>query len=112
MGLKNGYLKLVWSFNQGNGSYKNTKDIRVFEKTRNVNRVLPQAGFLSDGEWHVVVLRMDKSNVTLVVDRLMAYAEEPGLSRVSEDNSDIDLFLGELSGQIKMSSLVYEHRQE
>lgn len=93
IGLENGYLKLVWSFHKDNDTYGTKESDTILENSRTTTRVLPHAGFVSDGEWHVIKLRMDKANVTFLVDQLVAYVEEPGLTGV-EEYVDIDLFLG------------------
>lgn len=54
---------------------------------------MPHAGFLTDAEWHILVLKMDKTNITLTVDKALVHAEEPGLKNEA-DYDDVDIYIG------------------
>ncbi|KOB77926.1 Crumbs, partial [Operophtera brumata] len=60
---------------------------------RVLSRLVPAAGFLADGEWHTLVLRMEKHNISVLVDRAPAYVEEPGLHAATEYD-DLQLYIG------------------
>lgn len=93
IGLQDGYLKLVWSFHYKNATEFSELEDNLLDSSRSLSRSLPLAGFLADGEWHVVFLKMDKANITLVVDEMLAYVEEPGLVESSEYDV-VDMFYG------------------
>ncbi|XP_060801993.1 protein eyes shut [Amyelois transitella] len=85
IGLEGGFLKLAWS------SPRNlTHEPSVHSATS--TRLVPHAGFLSDGEWHTLVSRLNRSNVTVSVDGVLVYAEEPGLSYIEYE--DVDIYIG------------------
>ncbi|XP_075992053.1 eyes shut [Anticarsia gemmatalis] len=100
LGLENGYLRIVWVFHHHNSTIKHP-DIKynsVMESSRTYSRLLPYAGFLSDAEWHTVVLKMESNNLTLTVDKVLAYSAEPGL-RKEGDYEDVDVYLGGITEQ-------------
>ncbi|RVE53301.1 hypothetical protein evm_002134 [Chilo suppressalis] len=96
LGLENGFLKLVWSF-----SFNNSTLELLSEKSENRNnnsirrlvRLVPHAGFLADAEWHQLIIRLDEDNITLNVDQVLAYVEEPGLSR-EHNYDDVQVYIG------------------
>ncbi|XP_028179352.1 protein eyes shut [Ostrinia furnacalis] len=95
IGLENGFLKLVWSFSNDNYTHEmfTEKSLKTPEPSRLLTRLVPHAGFLTDGEWHLLVVRLDRENITLTVDQTLAYVEEPGL-RNELDYEDVDVFIG------------------
>ncbi|KAJ2944603.1 hypothetical protein O0L34_g3957 [Tuta absoluta] len=95
IGIENGYLKMVWYFHQDNSTIEvfNTRTPK-FETSRFLSRLLPHAGFIADAEWHTVELRFRRRNITVTVDGLLAYVEEPGLMPEPDYGVDIDLFIG------------------
>lgn len=98
MGLENGYLKLVWSFRHENASGRDIdgeviSPSQKLSNTRFLSRVVPLSGYLADAEWHLVVLRLEKSNITMTVDQVLAYIEEPGLT-TELDYDSVKLCIG------------------
>ncbi|PZC83323.1 hypothetical protein B5X24_HaOG208087 [Helicoverpa armigera] len=93
LGLEKGFLRLVWSFHNNNIS---TNYINSARPTRTLSRLMPHAGFLSDAEWHVLILKMDKINITLTVDKTLVYTEEPGMVNKADN---VDVFIGGISDQ-------------
>lgn len=95
IGLESGYLKLVWSFHHDNATVEifNAKD--ALSPSRLLSRLIPHSGYLADAEWHTLSLRIDMRNITVTVDQLLAYIEEPGL-RFEANYDNVDLFIGEL----------------
>ncbi|KAI5632808.1 EGF-like domain-containing protein [Phthorimaea operculella] len=98
IGIENGYLKTVWYFHQDNSTIEvfNTRSPKFPETARFLSRLLPHAGFIADAEWHTVELRFQRRNITISVDGVLAYMEEPGLMP-EPDYGDIDLFIGGIS---------------
>lgn len=98
MGLENGYLKLIWSFRHENTSgrdfYGEVVNVSPKSSTsRFLSMLVLNAGYLADAEWHVVVLRLEKHNITVTVDQVLAYIEEPRLT--SEfDYDNVKLWIG------------------
>lgn len=92
IGLENGFLKLVSSFRR-NSTRELLSDHHP--PSRLTSRLVPHAGFLADGEWHTVVVRLDPANVSLVVDGDLAFVEEPGVGEMEYD--DVDVFIGKTS---------------
>ncbi|XP_059059426.1 protein eyes shut [Achroia grisella] len=90
IGLENAFLKLVWSFH-----HNITQDLQedLSKTSRIVSRSVPQAGFLSDGEWHTLVVKLEKNNIVLIVDQALAYVEEPGLNR-DVSYGDVNVYIG------------------
>lgn len=95
IGLENGFLKLVWSFSNDNYTHEvlSEKNLHIPEPSRLLTRLVPHAGFLTDGEWHLLVVRLARENVTLTVDQTLAYVEEPGL-RSEPHYEDVDVYIG------------------
>lgn len=56
------------------------------------SKLVPRAGFLADGEWHTMILRMEKTNLSIAVDQNLVAAEEPGW--MNSDHDELDLFIG------------------
>lgn len=102
IGLENGFLKLVWSFSNFNFSHEvlNEKTLKIPDSSRLSSRLVPHAGFLADGEWHLLIVRLDKANITLTVDQTLAYVEEPGLSN-EPDYNNVDVYVGKCTVQQK-----------
>ncbi|XP_053623518.1 protein eyes shut [Plodia interpunctella] len=84
IGLEGGYLKLAWSFPH-NSSREPLLD-------HSSSRLLPHSGFLSNGEWHTVVAKITQANITVMLDEVVVYVEEPGVGNVDYD--DVDLYIG------------------
>lgn len=84
MGLENGYLKLIWSFRHENMSgtdfYGEVVNASPKSTSRFLSMLVLNAGYLADAEWHVIVLRLEKNNITVTVDQVLTYIEEPGLN--------------------------------
>lgn len=57
------------------------------------SRLLPYAGFLSDAEWHTVILKMTMSNLTLTVDKILVYTTELEL-KYENNNGGVDVYIG------------------
>lgn len=57
---------------------------------------MPRAGYLADGEWHVLVFKINKEKITMNVDNLFAHVEEPGLERIA-NYKVINMYLGKFS---------------
>lgn len=100
MGLENGYLKLIWSFRHENTSgrdfYREVVNVSPKSSTsRFLSILVLNAGYLADAEWHVVVLRLEKYNITVTVDQMLAYIEEPGLT-TEVDYDNVKLCIGKL----------------
>lgn len=94
VGLENGLLRLVWSFHRNNSILKlSSNSVKIPHSSRVLSRLVPTAGFLADGEWHTLVLRMEKHNISLLVDKVLAYVEEPGL-HIASDYDDLKLYIG------------------
>lgn len=94
VGLENGLLRLVWSFHRNNSILKlSSNSAKIPDSSRVLSRLVPTAGFLADGEWHTLVLRMEKHNISLLVDKVLAYVEEPGL-HVASEYDDLKLYIG------------------
>ncbi|XP_026324482.1 uncharacterized protein LOC113233566 [Hyposmocoma kahamanoa] len=61
--------------------------------SRFLSMLVLNAGYLADAEWHVIVLRLEKNNITVTVDQVLTYIEEPGLTtEFGYDN--VKLFIG------------------
>lgn len=100
MGLENGYLKLTWTFRHENASGRDLNGEAVNEgpkssTSRFLSIIVLNAGYLADAEWHLVVLRLEKNNITVTVDQVLAYIEEPGLT-TELDYDNVKLYLGKL----------------
>ncbi|GBP38063.1 Protein eyes shut [Eumeta japonica] len=98
LGLENGFLKLVWSLHKQKNSYELQEDTT---KSTGISRLVPHAGFLSDGEWHVVTLVMD-NNLTLRVDNSVVYSEELDMKAWSE-HDNVDIYFGGISNQNELA---------
>ncbi|CAG9784578.1 unnamed protein product [Diatraea saccharalis] len=108
LGLENGFLKFVWSFSINNSTIEllNENDKKSNSK-RYLARLVPHAGFLSDAEWHQIVVRLDETNVTLVVDKVLAYIEEPGFKR-DPNYEDVDIYIGGVNDEeYKMAKKIF-----
>lgn len=100
MGLEKGYLKLIWSFRHENTSGRNfygevMNQSPKSSTSRFLSLVVLNAGYLADAEWHVIVLRLEKNNITVTVDQVLAYIEEPGLT-TELDYDNVKLCIGKL----------------
>ncbi|XP_052757873.1 protein eyes shut [Galleria mellonella] len=91
IGLEKAFLKLVWCF-QHNTTQELIEE-RNSGSSQVVIRSVPKAGFLSDGEWHTLVLRLEKNNILVTVDQALAYVEEPGLNS-NVKYGDVDVYIG------------------
>ncbi|CAH1645076.1 unnamed protein product [Spodoptera littoralis] len=96
LGLENGYAKLVWSFNHNSVKTAKSGYGDLVGSPRTLTRLMPHAGYLSDGEWHILVLQINETNITLTADNTLVYTEEPGLN-IEAEYDDIDMFIGGIS---------------
>ncbi|KAJ0181687.1 hypothetical protein K1T71_002409 [Dendrolimus kikuchii] len=94
LGLENGYLKMAWSLSQNTS---NTDEYRVQynspQTTRLLCRLVPRAGYLADGEWHVLVFKIVKGKITLKIDDVFSYVEELGFEFMAKYEA-IDMYIG------------------
>ncbi|KAG6443975.1 hypothetical protein O3G_MSEX003148 [Manduca sexta] len=88
VGLEKGHLKIAWNFH-----FTKHSTNEMYPKPRVLSRLVPYAGFLADAEWHTLVLRVGKQNISLTVDELLAYVEEPGLD-IDMDYDEVDVYVG------------------
>lgn len=95
IGLENGYIKMVWYLSHTNKSIIEEYSLthNTIRTSRNLTLSMPHTGYLADGEWHVLILVVAKENITLKIDGILAYVEEPGLDMMN-DYGDLDLYLG------------------
>ncbi|XP_063358645.1 protein eyes shut [Cydia amplana] len=91
-GLEHGYLKLAWSSSREYLTQSATQEWRLPKPLQIQSKLLPRAGFLADGEWHVLMLRLDKANMSVVVDQNLVYNDELALNESIYD--DVELFIG------------------
>ncbi|KAL4715118.1 hypothetical protein ACJJTC_012165 [Scirpophaga incertulas] len=80
IGLEQGLLKVVWAFNDSKSGIPKLS-----------SKLVPHAGYISDAEWHVLKLRMIGTNITLSLDQILAYVDEPSLSDKIYENVDIQI---------------------
>ncbi|XP_072936300.1 protein eyes shut [Epargyreus clarus] len=84
VGLEDGYLRVAWSL---------PCDDHKPLKTRNSSKLLPQAGFMADGEWHALVLNLKGENITLTCDQSLIYHEQPCLNNLPQ-HEDVGMYIG------------------
>lgn len=92
VGIENGYLKLAWSIPGDSTQSMTEKQWNLTKPTPVQSKLVPRAGFLADGEWHTMILRMEKTNLSIAVDQNLVAAEEPGW--MNSDHDELDLFIG------------------
>ncbi|KPJ20882.1 Protein eyes shut [Papilio machaon] len=90
IGMENGYIKLVWSLHCDVTEVVKHNEKSLPNRPRIFSRILPNVGFLADGDWHKIVLEFGK-NITLTVDKRLAFIEE---SCERDLNNNVDLFIG------------------
>lgn len=89
LGLEKGYLKLTYSLLLG------TCDTAIIQNSSTFfSKSIPHVGFLADGEWHTIILKMRRENITVTVDETQAYFVEPG---ILNHEKDTELFIGKIS---------------
>ncbi|CAG5056620.1 unnamed protein product [Parnassius apollo] len=93
-GLENGYLRLVWSLHCDAPH----RIVRPAEKSflilpRKFSRILPNSGFLPDGEWHKCILEFGRKNITLTVDKRLVFVEE-SCSREEVSSNNVEMYVG------------------
>ncbi|KPI93957.1 Protein eyes shut [Papilio xuthus] len=91
IGMENGYIKLVWSLHCDVTEVVKQDEKSLPIRPRRLSRILPNVGFLADGEWHKIVLEFGKKNITLTVDKHLAFIEE---SCERDQTNNVDLFIG------------------
>ncbi|XP_013133586.1 PREDICTED: uncharacterized protein LOC106099564 [Papilio polytes] len=89
--MENGYIKLVWSIHcyVTEVVRQDVKSLPI--RPRMLSKILPSVGFLADGEWHRIVLEFGEKNITLTVDKRLAFIEE---SCERDLNNNVDLYIG------------------
>ncbi|KAI8427603.1 hypothetical protein MSG28_002096 [Choristoneura fumiferana] len=92
IGIENGYLKVAWSIPDETTQTVTEKQWKLPKPTPVQSKLVPRAGFLADGEWHTMILRLEKTNLSITVDQNLVAAEEPGWT--DSDYDEVDLFIG------------------
>ncbi|XP_062524089.1 protein eyes shut [Bombyx mori] len=99
LGLEKGYLKLTYSLQLG------TCDSAIVQNSPTFfSKSIPHVGFLADGEWHTIILKMRRENITVTVDETQAYFVEPG---ILNHEKDTELFIGGVTEENPMAKKMF-----